>query len=197
MVKKQNNFNWWILVLAVIAIIALILAAIAFNKANMTGNAFFDFLRKKEVAPDVAVGGSAAINGGYCTGSPEICRTITGPSVCIATEGCYWIPEGTVPDGLIGKDFGVLGNFYLSNAGNFDILKGYEVKYDSEGNLVYEKFGGGDQPQGCIDSRDCKSYDWYDCNGDGIGDTKCKQTCKSYSGGKDCGPTNCCGNAAA
>ena len=33
---------------------------------------------------------------------------------------------------------GLLGDFYISNGGNFENLKGYEVKYDADGNLIYE-----------------------------------------------------------
>ena len=51
MVKKQNN-AWLVYVIALIAIVALILAIVAMNKASVTGNAFWDFLRTKEVVAE-------------------------------------------------------------------------------------------------------------------------------------------------
>ena len=52
MVKKQNNNAWLVYVIALIAIVALVLAIVAMNKASMTGNAFWDFLRTKEVVAE-------------------------------------------------------------------------------------------------------------------------------------------------
>jgi hypothetical protein len=34
--------------------------------------------------------------------------------------------------------YGLLGSNYLNNKGSLDVLKGYEVKYDSNGKVVYE-----------------------------------------------------------
>jgi len=101
MVKKQNN-AWIVYVIAIIAIAALILAALAFSKANMTGNAFWDFLKtnneKVQVTPDSST-----------------------------TSGTY----------------GLLGEVYLADGGNFENLINYQVEYDKNGNKMYELMDGG------------------------------------------------------
>ena len=43
---KKNNNAWIVYVVALIAIVALILAAVAINKANMTGQGIFEWLEK-------------------------------------------------------------------------------------------------------------------------------------------------------
>ena len=132
MVKKQNNNAWIIYLIALIAIAALVLGAIALNRANMTGNIFWDkWFDDPEPTPDYSVGG-----GGYCTGDGE-CSGIPSPTICIQTEGCYWIPEGTL-------DKGLFGNNYVKCGGNLENLKGltYSIEYDSEGNVVTEIIKG-------------------------------------------------------
>ena len=80
MVKKQNN-AWIIYVIALIAIVALILAIVAMNKASMTGNAFWDFLRTKdvvEVTPDASQNSGASTIGGTCGGNSAINSAVVG-----------------------------------------------------------------------------------------------------------------------
>jgi len=88
---KKNSNNWLMWIVLVIALVALVLGAVALNKTNMTGNAFWELFKK--------------------TNNVES-----------------------------GK--GLLGNVYLSNNGNVENLKEYEVKYDEEGNLMYEILEG-------------------------------------------------------
>ena len=55
MVKKQNNNAWIVYVIALIAIVALILGAIALNKANMTGKVFWKNWFQEEVETEASV----------------------------------------------------------------------------------------------------------------------------------------------
>ena len=200
MVKKQNNNAWIVYLIALIAIVALILGAVAVYKANMTGNNIWSWLNdfgNKGDSPD-ATGGTGAF-GGRCVCSANNsapssdCSDEKNAYSCgLASCGqdrCRW-------EGYGGNQYGMLGEVYLANGGNFEDLKGYEAGYGPEGNLLYEIFGGGDQPQGCIDDGDCKNYNWHDCNGDGVGETRCREVCKPYVGGKDCGPGDCCDSVA-
>lgn len=94
---KNNNNAWIVYVIALIAILALVLAAVAIHKANMTGNGIFDFLKKQE-----------AVN-----------IQIAGP------------------------DSGLLGESFLINGGDIEKLKNYEVKYDQNGEMIYESKNDG------------------------------------------------------
>ena len=133
MVKKQNNNTWIVYVIAIVAIVALILAIVALNKANMTGQGIFEWFKvQKEVNIELSQGGE-----GYCTGG-EQCGEITGPSFCLQTEGCYWIPASTS-----SSDGGLLRNSYLENGGDVEILKHYRSYYDARGGLIYEIIDNG------------------------------------------------------
>ena len=82
MVKKQKNFNWWFLILAVVAIVALVLAAIAFSKANMTGQGIFNLRTQSNI-----------VNAHSCS-ADEICET---NSIHVGEEGYVdskWKIEG-------------------------------------------------------------------------------------------------------
>ena len=87
MAKKNNA--WISYAILVVAIAALVLSGVAIHKSNMTGNAIFDFLKKKTTS-------------------------------------------------YSAEDFGLLGAAYLSDGGDWSKLKGYESKYDGDGNLIYE-----------------------------------------------------------
>ena len=90
---KNNNNAWIIYVIALVAIAALILAAVALSRANMTGQGIFDFLKKQENV------------------------------------------------GTVDGNYGLLGNTFITNGGDIEMLKGYEVKYDENGEKIYEFFG--------------------------------------------------------
>ena len=96
MVKKQNN-AWIVYVIALIAIVALILAIVAINKANMTGNPFWDFLKKQE----------------------------------------------TMETQVVSGNYGLLGDAFFSSGGVRSQLEGYQVKYNENGELIYEVLNGG------------------------------------------------------
>ena len=63
----MKNKGWIVYVIALIAIVALILGAIAVNKANMSGNAFLDLFRKKPKVvetTDYGLLGTVFVNNG-------------------------------------------------------------------------------------------------------------------------------------
>jgi len=162
MVKKQNSNVWLVYLIALIAIVALILGAVAISKANMTGNAFWDFLRAKE-------------------------KPVCGDGVCEPPENNLTCPEDCViggdgPEGVGGGNYGLLGNVYLTNGGDFEKLKGlkYSVEYDLEGNVLLEMINGfinenyntdtliygEDCPTTtCVTSSDCDAYGTCSCTG--------------------------------
>ena len=99
MVKKQKNFNWWFLILAVVAIVALVLAAIAFSKANMTGQGIFNFKSNQPPGPlpssqDCQIKTSAdcyeqTLNFSACDSCEEICEVLEMPNCDYAGRGRF------------------------------------------------------------------------------------------------------------
>jgi len=118
MVKKQNNV-WIVYVIALIAIVALILSAVAIHKANMTGNAFWDFLKVKE---------KPVCGNGVC--EPPTENNFTCPEDCVNNSGDG--PEG------VGVGYGMLGGAFINGGGNRGQLINYQVSFNKEGNLAYE-----------------------------------------------------------
>ena len=116
MVKKQNNNVWIVYVLALIAIVALVLGAVALNRANMTGNIFWDkWFDNPE--PDGLVGGE--------------CEQPAFDNCVSECEGgdpdLYWDCMGDCgalcPDSL--ADRGALEIYFIAKGGNPDVLNNY------------------------------------------------------------------------
>lgn len=105
MVKKESHKNnWLIIAVSVVALVALVLSSVSMTKANITGEAFWDFFRKDKIEKAEAVQEQ--------TQASEVYR-------------------------------GLLAESYLADGKNAESLKGYEVVYDGDGNLVYEIVNNG------------------------------------------------------
>lgn len=149
MVKKQNNNAWIVYVVVLIAVVALILGAVAINKANISGNAFWDFLRSE--------------------------KNIEAPNQQqnqVATEVL----------GLVGEGF-------IANGGDVEVLKNYKVEYDENGDMIYEIKNNREifaLGEGYIFSEDEEGNNLIESlvNGNTIGDNtecQCKQGCTDNS----------------
>jgi len=142
MVKKQNSNAWLIYLIALVAIAALVLGAIAVNKANMTGQGFLDFLKAKknvEVTPDGSVGGGQA-SSGECE-QPAFDNCISGCEQ--GDPDLYWDCVKDCGDTYCSNfisDRGVMGIYFISKGGNPDVLNNYvnTIRYYDEvtGNNV-------------------------------------------------------------
>jgi len=143
----KNNNVWIIYVVALIAIAALILGAIALNKANMTGNAFWDkwFAQEKGGDPDATVEVGASSEScqepdfGRCIRDCDE-KTTTGTDFDECLRKCFddWctpLPDG--PAG-VGRGYGLLGDSFINGGGSKSELASYMVEFDENGNMMYE-----------------------------------------------------------
>ena len=116
MVKKNNN-AWIVYVVALIAIVALILAAVAVNKANMTGNSLWTRLFQKQEkveanAPDVSQGVSGEDpnpDAYQCGGKECYCPTGYEGTVCAGNTGCFCTCNKWDPDTGTTSTTGICG----------------------------------------------------------------------------------------
>ena len=129
MVKKQNNNAWIVYVVALIAIVALILGAIALNKANVTGQGIFDFLKKSNNGETDSSSVCVSNEGGGCN-----------PLPCCASKGLTCSSENKCIKKIIAVDYGMLGGAFIAAGNDAKELVSYEVKYDENGKMIYEKY---------------------------------------------------------
>jgi hypothetical protein len=153
MVKKREKHknNWLIIVVAIIAVIALILAAVAMTKANITGDAISDWipwLKKDKVQEQTQVAGGGTGLSTNCIGdvySVSDCHGIckTGQTCTKLGSSRNWccVKDSSTENTQIGEGEiyrGLLAEKYLDAGMSIEDLKGYEVKYGPNGDLIYE-----------------------------------------------------------
>ena len=169
MVKKQNNNAWIVYVIALIAIVALILGAIALNKANMTGNAFWDFFKKQEqtqttYTPEtVGLLGNAYLEKGGSVDTLNNYQSIYGPNGDLLYE---------VVNGEVTQD-----NGYINSITYYDESVGGTVTVSQAG--ISDAAGGG--------TLTCTGT----CGGNGCVQTGCAPS------GTDCTLCSCTGDSCA
>ena len=140
--EKSNLLMFGVLV---IAVAALVLGAVALNKANMTGNAFWDnwFKQEAEAQENVQEASQASsVSGGGCD-QPDFdlcvadCKSGNPDNydACMQSCGETWCEEYVA-------DAGLLGMMFLEKGGSANALNDYRVKYDGNGNMIYEIIGG-------------------------------------------------------
>ena len=184
MVRKQNNNAWIVYVIALIAIAALILGAIALNRANMTGNIFWDkWFDNPE--PDGLVGGE--------------CEQPAFDNCVSECEGgdpdLYWDCMGDCgalcPDSL--ADRGALEIYFIAKGGNPDVLNNYvnTITYFDEATQsnvkVSQTILGGSDGIGAGKSLTCTASCTGDCQISGCTPMPDVNDCKScYCVGEDC-----------
>jgi hypothetical protein len=154
MVKKREKHknNWLIIVVAIVAVIALILAAVAMTKVNITGDAISDWipwLKKDKVQEQTQVAGGGTGLSTNCIGdvySVSDCHGIckTGQTCTKLGSSRNWccvkdsstentqIGEGEVYRGLLSLGYDFSDEKYAQ------YLKGYEIVFDRDGKIVYE-----------------------------------------------------------
>jgi hypothetical protein len=157
MVKKREKHknNWIIIVVAIIAVIALILAAVAMTKANITGNAISDWipwLKKDKVQEQTQVAGGGTGLSTNCIGdvySVSDCHGIckTGQTCTKLGSSRNWccVKDSSTENTQIGEGEvyrGLLAEKYLDAGMSVEDLRDYSAGYDENGNLKYEIIGG-------------------------------------------------------
>ena len=177
MVKKQNNNAWLVYVIALIAIVALVLAIVAMNKASMTGNAFWDFLRTKEVVAEQT----------QTTYIPETAGVLG--SAYLAKGGSAEILKGYRAE--YNDDGALMYEIILEEDGELLIPgEGYELSEDPNGGYIMYSPGGGGSQSG-----------WScTCSGSECGSGACHQVqplfsnnlkCKGKCSGNNCNQNRC------
>jgi len=144
MVKKREKHknNWLIIVVAIIAVIALILAAVAMTKANITGDAISDWipwLKKDKVQEQTQVAGGGTGLSTNCIG--DVYKTGQTCTKLGSSRNWCCVKDSSTENTQIGEGEiyrGLLAEKYLDAGMSIEDLKGYEVKYGPNGDLIYE-----------------------------------------------------------